>query len=395
MKARIGLVCALALAAATGLSDEAAERRANTARLQAQIDAASAKGGGRVTVAKGVCRCGTLYLKSGVELHIEEGAVLQGGGKSEDYDDAIPDRYVYRYDGMRPFTDTRKAFIFAEGATNIAITGKGTVDCRGTEFFDHSTKLWGRFWAKPMCYRVREVVFIGCKGIRLEDATFKDPSVWTMWLKFCEDIAISRIRIDIEQKIVNSDGIDFDGCRRVRVGDSYFHTGDDSIVLRAIRDWGDVTREVVCEDVVISNCVVESLCNGVRLGCPSDDTIRHVLVKDIVFRGHVGITAEQPVVYAAKKIPVTLRTEDIVFENWKIEKSVQPIQVYVSDELRLRDFGHMTFRNFKAVGANPSTVRGGAKTALRDVRFENVDAGLPAVKDMRFVEDVTVEDREI
>lgn len=102
VKARIGLVCALALAAATGLSDEAAERRANTARLQAQIDAASAKGGGRVTVAKGVCRCGTLYLKSGVELHIEEGAVLQGGGKSEDYDDAIPDRYVYRYDGMRP-----------------------------------------------------------------------------------------------------------------------------------------------------------------------------------------------------------------------------------------------------------------------------------------------------
>ena len=395
MIARMGLVCTLALAVATGLSDEAAERRANTARLQAQIDAASAKGGGRVMVGKGVCRCGTLYLKSGVELHLEEGAVLQGGGKSEDYDDAIPDRHVYRYAGMKPYTDTRKAFIFAEGATNIAITGKGTVDCRGTEFFDHSTKLWGRFWAKPMCYRVREVVFIGCKGIRIEDATFKDPSVWTMWLRFCEDIVISRIRIDVEQRIVNSDGIDFDGCRHVRVGDSYFHTGDDSIVLRAIRDREDPRREVVCEDIVVTNCVLESLCNGVRIGCPSDDTVRNALFRDIVFRGHVGITAEQPTVYLTKGDRGYLRTENLVFENWRIEKSVMPIQIYVSDGVALRDFGHMTFRNFKAVGANPSTVQGGAKTVLRDVRFENVDARIPAVKDMRFVEDVTVEDREI
>ena len=77
-----------------------------------QIDAASAKGGGRVTVAKGVCRCGN----------------------------AIPDRHVYRYAGMKPYTDTRKAFIFAEGATNIAITGKGTVDCRVIRLRDKTKK---------------------------------------------------------------------------------------------------------------------------------------------------------------------------------------------------------------------------------------------------------------
>ena len=382
----------LALAAVTGLTDEKVELRANTARLQAQIDAAAAKGGGRVTVAKGLYRCGTLYLKSGVELHLEEGALLQGGGKSEDYDDAIPERHVYSYQGMdtNVCVETRKAFIFAEGATNIAITGKGTIDCRGTEFFDHSTVLWEHFWAKPKCARVREVVCIDCRGIRLEDATFRDPSVWAMWFRHCEDIVISRIRIDVEQKIINSDGIDLDGCRRVRIGDSYFHSGDDSIALRAIRDREHPEREVVCEDIVVTNCVFETLSNGVRIGCPSDDTIRNALFRNIVFRGVIGITAEQREKYLTEGDRGYLRTENLVFENWRIERSVQPIRIRVSDGVALRDFGHLTFRNIQAVGANPSVVQGGAKTILRDVRFENVNARLPAAKDMRYVEDVVV-----
>lgn len=371
------MVCALALTALTGLADEAAERRANTVRLQAEIDSAAAKGGGRVTVEKGVHPCGTLYLKSNVELHLADGAVLQGGGKSEDYDDAIPDRHVYRYKGMRPFTDTRKAFVFAQNATNVAITGKGMIDGRGPDFFDRSTCLWGRFWAKPACYRVRMVVFINCHGIRFADTTFKDPSVWTMWLRFCENVEVSRIRIDAEQKIVNSDGIDFDGCRHVRVGDSYFRTGDDSIVLRAIRDAADPKREVVCEDVVVTNCVLESSCNGVRVGCPSDDTVRDALFRDIVFRGHVGITAEQPATYLTEGDRGFLRTANLVFENWRIEKCVQPIQIFVSGGVTLRDFGHMTFRNIQAPAGIASTVQGGPQTVLRDVRFENVRAGIP------------------
>ena len=66
-----------------------------TAAIQAKIDAAAANGGGRVTVGKGVHPCRTLYLKSGVELHLEEGAVILGGTKPEDYDDAMPLDQVY------------------------------------------------------------------------------------------------------------------------------------------------------------------------------------------------------------------------------------------------------------------------------------------------------------
>jgi len=139
------------------------DRRAFTARLQTEIDAASAKGGGRVTVAKGVHPCGTIYLKSGVELHLEKGAVLSGGTRSEDYDDAIPLKELYRY-AISTNETFRKAFVFAENARNIAITGPGVIEGNGLGFFDHDTVQFGRFWAKPPVSRPRMVVFMNCRG---------------------------------------------------------------------------------------------------------------------------------------------------------------------------------------------------------------------------------------
>ena len=46
--------------------------------IQARIDAASATGGGVVTIPAGRHVVGQLDLKSGVELHLEKGAVLEG-----------------------------------------------------------------------------------------------------------------------------------------------------------------------------------------------------------------------------------------------------------------------------------------------------------------------------
>ena len=115
------LFCCAAMSAAASFADVAWE----TGALQARIDAAAAAGGGRVTVGKGVHPCGTIWLKSGVVLHLEEGAVLQGGGRSEDYAD------VENSDGIRPEANppfSRKAFVVAVDAHDIAITGKGVID---------------------------------------------------------------------------------------------------------------------------------------------------------------------------------------------------------------------------------------------------------------------------
>ena len=355
-----------------------------TKAIQSRIDDAAARGGGRVTVPPGIHRCGTLYLKSGVELHLAEGAVIEGGTRPEDYDDAIPADMVYSYgDPSTTPTVTRKALLFAENAENVAITGNGTVRIDGPAFFDRSSSLWGLWWAKPPHPRPRTVVMRGCRGVRIEGVTFKDCPLWTMWLRLCEDIDVSRISIDCEQKMINSDGIDFDGCRHVRVRDSRFRTGDDCLVLRAIRDrrpnrLGTGEEPVVTEDVLVERCRLDSPCQGVRIGCPSDDTVRDAAFRDIVFTGRNAIVSRQPRVYLETGDCGYLKTANILFENWNIDCWGNPVEILVEPGIALRDFGHMTFRNIDLKAAKPFIVKGCAETPVRDVRFENVRGSVEA-----------------
>ncbi len=379
-----GLLCLAAFVVFPAMSEDVlclSNDIDKTAEIQARIDEAAERGGGRVVVPKGVHRCGTLRLRSGVELHLEEGAVLLGGSKPEDYDDVIPEEMVYRYgDENTTPTVTRKAFIIAETADGIAITGKGEIRIDGPAFFDRNTSLWGYWWAKPPCPRPRSVVMYRCRNVRFEGVTFRDCPLWTMWLRLCDGITIDGITIDAEQKMINSDGIDFDGCRHVRVGNSRFKTGDDCLVLRAIRHKFNADEPVVTEDVVVSNCVLNSFCQGVRIGCPSDDTIRDAVFRDITFTGLNGIVSKQPRVYLEKGCNGYLKTGEILFENWKIGCYGHPVEILVEPGIALRDFGHMTFRNIEVKAKKPFVVMGNELTPLKGVRFENVRGSVSSGK---------------
>ena len=395
MKKLLIVLCVVALAG-MAVAEPPQEMAWETAAIQAQIDAAAAKGGGRVTVKKGIHPCRTLRLKSGVELHLEEGAVLKGGSASDDYDDVIPLEMVYRYGANSTPTVTRKAFIVAEDASDIAITGKGMIEINGPSFFDKNTRLWKFFWDKPPCPRPRMVVMYRCRGVRIECVTFKDCPLWTMWLRLCEDVAVSHVRIEAEQKMINSDGIDFDGCRHVRVGDSFFKTGDDCVVLRAIRDERRKDVPVVTEDVIVSNCVFDTFCQGVRIGCPSDDTVRNAVFRNIEFSGANAIGSQQPRHYLASGDNGYLKTENILFENWNIESYGRPLAIFVDDGIKLRDFGHMTFRNFTVKSDFPFLVRGNAQSSVCGMTFENIKGvirGRPF--DMAYATDVSFGQIEI
>lgn len=54
---------------------------------------------------------------------------------------------------------------------------------------------------------------------------------------------------------------------------------------------------MVCEDVIFSDCELNSRCQTVRLGCSSDDVIRNVLFKNIKAVGSNGIFADYPTRY--------------------------------------------------------------------------------------------------
>ena len=341
-----------------------------TRTIQREIDAAAAKGGGRVTVGPGVHDCGTLWLKSGVELHLEKGAVLRGPSDWWAYDDVDDPRIGKRPEG------SKKVFIAAFDAENVGIIGEGTIDGRGLCFYDVNSASNGAFFAKPPHPRPRMLEFFRCKDIRLEGVELKDSPGWTCWLRECEDVVVSRLRVHGDQRMINNDGLHVDGCRHVRIGESEFRTGDDCIIMRANVAEG---KSLICEDMVVSNCVLDSNCQCIRLSCPSDDLIRSGLFKNLKMSGSTAVLCHHPARYIVPWNEGCARMENIVVEDCEIAVRHHPVYFGVDSGVRLRSFGNTVFRNVRMKGGKPIVLKGTADAVLRNMRFENVVADISAV----------------
>ncbi len=337
----------------------------SSADIQAMIDKASDKGGGKVVVPAGVYNVGSIRLKSNVELHLEKGALLLGADKSEAYD-SFPEEIC----SVQP-EGSDKVLVYAYDATNIAITGNGVIDGNGPAFFDTSNPD-DIFYSKPADERPRMVQFINCDGIRLEGTTFKDSPCWTMFIRFCRNIEIKGITVTGDQKMINNDGIDFDGCSHVRVSDSYFKTGDDCIILRAMRESAD--QKVVCEDIIVSDCELHSRCQTVRLGCPSDDIIRNALFKNIKGEGYNGIFADYPTRYLNSDDEGYMDISNIVFENYSGTFDGSALQIVSQPGVKIRRVDGFVFRNFDVKSAGTLRFIGNAGHEIGNVLLENFKA---------------------
>lgn len=330
--------------------------------IQLLIDKACAKGGGKVVVPAGVYSVGSIQLKSNVELHLEKDALLLGGDKSEDYD-SFPEEVC----SIKPEKST-KVLVYAYDAQNIALTGEGMIDGQGPKFFD-TTEVGRKYFPKPPVERPRMVQFYNCEGIRLEGVTFKDSPCWTMFIRFCKNIEVSGITITADQRMMNNDGIDFDGCSHVRVSNSRFKTCDDCLVLRAMREYPE--QKVVCEDVVVTDCELNSWCQTVRLGCPSDDTIRDAEFRNIVAEGNNGIFADYPTRYLRPEDEGHMDITNIVFDNYKGSFFGSAVQIVSEPGVKPRRIDGIVFRNFDVKSQAPLSFIGNEGHEIGNVLLEN------------------------
>lgn len=366
----LGLAGLCLAAGESARADEIVVVEKTGAAVQAAIDAVAATGGGRVILRGGVYESATLYLKSHVELHLEADAILRGAPKPNAYDDVDDPRI-----GKRP-ERSMKAFIVCLDGEDVAITGKGVIDGQGLAFYDTNVPSWQQHFAKPPHPRTRMVQFFKCRNVRFSGVTFKDSPGWTFWLRMCRDITVSDITVDGDQRMINNDGLHFDGCAHVRVGDSHFKTGDDCFIMRANRSPnGDSS---LSEDFVVSNCVFNSSCQGLRLGCPSDGTIRNARFSNITFRGNNGVLSYHPNRYLQRGTRGSCVMEDIVIEDCDIDVSGSPIVFAVDPGITLGTFGNVTLRNLKVKGKAPIRLCGTAETPLVNMTLENVTGTIAA-----------------
>ena len=96
----------------------------NTDAFAKAIDALAQKGGGKLVVPQGVWHTGPIVLKSHINLHLNAGAVILFAA-----DETLYPLIDTSFEGL----DTRRCQspLSANGATDIAITGKGVIDGNG------------------------------------------------------------------------------------------------------------------------------------------------------------------------------------------------------------------------------------------------------------------------
>lgn len=238
-----------------------------TLQFQTWIDAAAAGGGGRVEIPAGVHVCGSLELKSGVELHLCQGARLRAAE-----DPALFPARV-KHDGALTANDKCGALLWARGAEEVSVTGFGTLDGGG------DWDLCPDWRDAQSIFRPAIGYFEDCHGLRLEGLRIVGAKWWTLHLLRCEDTMIRGVRM--RSNWPNSDGIDPDGCRRMIISDCHLVCGDDCIVLKS-------TAGDTCEDICVSNCVLETPKACLKLGTESLGSFRNVSMANCVVRGDVA-----------------------------------------------------------------------------------------------------------
>jgi polygalacturonase len=263
----------------------------NTVAIQKTIDAASAAGGGVVEIPKGTFRSGSIFLKQGVELYLDEGAVLLGSNNIEDY----PKRET-RIEGH--FEPWRMALVNAQQLDRVRIGGKGKLDGNGIIF-------WAAFWQRrkenPKCTNLEverpRLVFIDrCKDVRVEGLRFQDSGFWNLHLYKCDGVVLEGLRITSPTAgngnvlAPSTDGIDIDSSRNVTVRKCYISVNDDNIALKgskgplADRD----TDSPPVENILIEDSEFGDG-NGV-VTCGSEATIvRNVTVRNCVISGRTNV----------------------------------------------------------------------------------------------------------
>lgn len=255
-----------------------ADGSAQAACLQRAIDHVHERGGGTLCVGPGVYVITTVFLRSGVELHLERGARLVAHACLEEYPEAP--------DAARNKDQSRHHLIVAHGCEDIAITGEGTIDGNDQAFWTpcktEADRPYGIFRYTVRGGNVRRptplVQLVGCRRVTLKSVTLTSAPGWTLHVFDCDTVSIQGLIVRGDPYGPNTDGIGINGSRDVRISDCDVDTGDDAIIIKA------TNPDSVCERVAVTNCVLASNCAALGLGADVEGVIRDVVFSNCVVR---------------------------------------------------------------------------------------------------------------
>ena len=268
--------------------------------INAAIEKCSAEGGGRVVVPAGVWHTGPLTLLSGVDLHLDDDAVLLFTDRLDEYPLVLT-----RWEGIDCYN--YQPLIYALDQKNIALTGRGTIDgaatvrtwwsmCWGLET-DWDPRASSQKVGRPLLkswneqqlpveqrvlghgfgMRPQLVNFYRCEDILVEEVTMLRSPFWNLHPVLCRNMTVRGVRFVNDGP--NGDGCDPESCNYVLIEGCYFDTGDDCIAIKSGRDQDGRRIGEPSQNMIVRDCTMKNGHGGVVVGSEISGGYRNLFVE--------------------------------------------------------------------------------------------------------------------
>ncbi|MEJ6981522.1 glycosyl hydrolase family 28 protein [Pedobacter sp. P351] len=365
----------------------------NSKTIQKVIEECAQNGGGTLVIPKGIFLSGSLFLKPGVNIELQQGAVLKGSTNINDYE-----KLNTRIEGH--FEPWRAALLNGDHVDHLRITGPGTLDGSGEPFYK---LFYGTREAVPGTKnldveRPRLTLIQNSKDVKISGVFFLNSGFWNLHIYRCQNVTVENCRFQAPSgptpnRGPSSDGIDVDSSQDITIRGCSFSVGDDCIALKGSKGpfaMQDKDSPAV-ERILIEDCTFEAGGGIVTFGSEAT-LVRDVEVKRCITRG--------PTVLRLKLRPDTpqqyenIRMSDITMENGGAIFKVSPWTQYF--DLKGQEPPKALVRNVKisnihGTGNSFGEITGHPQTEIIDIYIKNAnlklkstDFKLANVKGLRF-----------
>jgi polygalacturonase len=380
----------------------------NTRSIQKAIDAAAEAGGGVVSFPAGVYLSGALFVKSNVELRIDEGVVIRAIQDDREF----PDVWT-RVAGIEMYWPAGLINIYEQ--KNVRITGKGIIDGNGKYWWDKfwgdpplSGGMWTRYSARGVrwaldydCRRVRAVVAYGSEDVLMKDFTVQRSGFWTVTMTYCSRVHVDGIviRNNIGGFGPSSDGINTDSSSDILVENCDIDCNDDNLCIKSGRDADGLRVNRPAENIVYRNSITRAGHGLFTIGSETSGGMRNIEVYGLRAVGtNMGIRFKSAKVrggvieniwfhniemdsvtypfhfelnwypeYSYPVIPESIPADSIP-DNWRI--MTEPV---MPPEKGIPEFHHLTISDVIVKNAGTAFYANAyPEKPIRDVRWRNV-----------------------
>lgn len=289
----------------------------NTEAFKKAIEACTESDGGKVIVPSGKFITGPIELKSNVNLHLENGAVIEFSTNHKDYP-IIKDGDSSKYAVKSP--------IYGYKLKNVAITGNGTIDGEGDtwrpvkkekvtdEMWNNLVKSGGVvssdgkvWWPSKEAMNgeayLREhknnlavvdynylrdylrpymVYFKDCNSVLIDGPTIENSANLCTNITGAKDVIIRNTKVYNELYAQNGDGIDISSSQRVLIYKCNVSAGDDDIALKSSKN---KYEKFALQNIVISDCTVNWGHGGFVVGSNTEGGMENIYVHKCIYNG--------------------------------------------------------------------------------------------------------------